>query len=77
MDAKAEKILLGANHLRVLVAGYPNDPGRIGPRRQLYVADKHGARRLNESLLHIAYGIKPPPKQGGTVGSSPTLAVNG
>lgn len=30
-----EKIILGSNILRVLDAGCPNDPGLIGPRRQL------------------------------------------
>jgi hypothetical protein len=47
MDAKAEKILLGANYLSVLDAGYPNDPGQIGPRRQLYVANKYRAQQIN------------------------------
>ena len=41
-----EKILLGSNILRLLDAGCPNDPGLIGPRRQLYVANKYGALRL-------------------------------
>jgi hypothetical protein len=85
MEAQAEKSKLGANNLSVLVAGYPNDPGHIGPRRQsrnwLLINMGHEVEQIvfspisdnvvdDVNSVGLVYRICLSPKRSGT-GSNP------